>query len=85
MTQTSSRSRVKQDTIGQEAMEELYKSFKTASIEDFRDMCLKILESSSASTLTRDKFNSLINEAESKKMMIFTITNFFLAGEGRGV
>lgn len=85
MTQKNSRARVKQDTIGAEVMEQLYKTYEKATLDEFRDQCFKIIEMSSASSPTRSAFNALLNQSESKKHMLFTITNFFLAGEGKGV
>lgn len=66
-------------------MAELFKSFETANLEEFKVSCYNIIERSSASEATKSKFNALIGQAESKKLLVFTMTNYFLAGEGKGV
>jgi hypothetical protein len=85
ITQSSSKPRVKKDTIGEEAMTGLFKALDTADLEEFKSMCYDIIKSSSASSTTKTKFNDIINQSESKKMLVFTMTNYFLAGEGKGV
>jgi hypothetical protein len=85
MTQSSSRARVKQDTIGSEMMMELYNAFSKEDLEVFRDRCFKIIEVSSAKPQTKSKFNVELNKSNSKKHMMVVVTNFFLAGEGKGV
>jgi len=85
LTQSSSKPRVKKDTIGEEAMTELFKALETADLEEFKSMCHDIIERSSASSTTKTRFNDIIDQSESKKMLVFTMTNYFLAGEGKGV
>jgi len=85
ITQSSSKPRVKKDTIGEEAMTGLFKALDTADLEEFKCMCYDIIESSSASSTTKTKFIKIIGQSESKKLLVFTMTNYFLAGEGKGV
>lgn len=85
MTQTNSRARVKEDTIGEERIRTLNNVFMSASMEDFRQMCIEFIESSSGKPSTKLRFTDEMRRATSKTKMLFTATNYFLAGEGRGV
>lgn len=85
MTQTNSRPRVKEDGIGEERMRTLNEVFVTASVVDFRQMCLEAVEASSAKPSTKLRTSDAINRCGTKAKMMFIITNYFLAGEGKGV
>lgn len=85
MTQTNSRARVKEDTIGEERMKTLNTVFTSASIEDFKSMCLEAVQASSGKSSTKVRTSDAINRCDSKTKMMFIVTNYFLAGEGRGV
>ena len=85
MTQTNSKPRVKQDAIGDNQMKKLFELFTTASTEDFRKACQEVIVMSSAKSTTKAKFNEIVTKTSSKSSMLTTVTNFFLAGEGRGV
>jgi len=85
MTQTNSRTRVKEDTIGEERMKTLNQVFTSASMDDFRQMCIEAIEASSGKPGTKLRFTDEMRRATSKAKMLFTVTNYFLAGEGKGV
>lgn len=85
MTQTNSKPRVKHDAIGSNQMKRLFELFSTASTEDFRKACQEIIVLSSAKSTTKVKFNDILTKAFNKSSMLATVTNFFLAGEGKGV
>ena len=85
MTQTNSRPRVKQDGIGEDTMKNLYAAYSTLDNNDFRILCLEAIEKSYAKKATKEKFNTLITKCNNKATMLTSVTNFFLAGEGKGV
>lgn len=85
MTQTNSRPRVKQDGIGEDTMKNLYSAYSTLDNNDFRVLCLEAIDKSFAKKATKDKFNALITKCNNKATMLTSVTNFFLAGEGKGV
>lgn len=85
MTQTNSRPRVKEDGIGADTMKNLYQAYSTATLEEFKTLCLEAIDMSSAKQATKTKFNVFINHCNTKASMLTSVTNFFLAGEGKGV
>lgn len=85
MTQTNSRPRVKEDGIGEQAMSQLFALFPVASIEMFREKCVNLIESSNGKDSTKLRFKDELNRTQSKATMMQKVTNYFLAGEGRGV
>jgi hypothetical protein len=85
MTQVTSRTRVKEDGIGEDRMININKQFMTSSMDEFRKLCVEAIATSSGKPSTKLRFTDEMNRAPSKAKMLFTITNYFLAGEGRGV
>lgn len=85
MTQISSKPRVKEDTIGEQRMKTLNGVFTSASVEDFKTMCLESIQASSGKPATIVRTCDAINRCSSKSKMLFIVTNYFLAGEGKGV
>lgn len=84
-TQTSSRKRVKEDTVGEGGISELYSSYETCTLEDFRNKCISLIGESSGKKGTKDKFVTEITRATSKEAMLFKVNNYLLAGQGFGV
>lgn len=85
MTQTNSRPRVKQDKMGEQALSQLFALFPIASVEMFRDQCIDLIEHSSGKDATKVLFKNELNSTVSKAVMLQKVTNYFLAGEGKGV
>jgi len=85
ITQTNSSPRVKKDGIGDDVIKELYAQFESAGVDDFRNMCKEAISNSSGKPETKRKFIGLLDRATNKNDMVMKITNYFLAGEGRGV
>lgn len=83
--QRSSKARVKEDTMGEQTMMTLYAMFKPASLEDFRTMCLEAIDRSSGKPATKATFMNIISAQTNKTSMLQKVTNYFLAGEGKGV
>lgn len=85
MTQTSSRPRIKHDSIGEDGMKLLFEQYQTATFESFRILCKSAIEESTGKRATKDKFLFEIDRATSKDTMLKKVTNYLLAGQGLGV
>lgn len=85
MTQSNSRSRVKQDGIGEAVMKQLYSDYTALSTDQFRVQCKAAIERSHGKSETKNKFYEVLDRSKSKDQMVQKVTNYFLAGEGRGV
>lgn len=84
-TQNSSRARVKNDSIGEDRMVEINKSFTSASRDDFLQMCEDAINASSGKDATKLRTCDALKRCATKAKMLFIVTNYFLAGEGKGV
>ena len=85
MTQVSSKPRVKNDTVGNNGLKLLYKSYEMMHKEEFRDFCKQLIEDSSGKRATKDSFIVALDRAPSKDRMVQSVTNYLLAGQGLGV
>ncbi len=83
--QASSKARVKEDSIGEERIKNINSKFVTTSIDEFRTLCIEAIEASSGKPATKLRFTDEMKRAPNKAKMLFSITNYFLAGEGKGV
>ena len=83
--QASSKARVKEDSIGEDRMKNINSKFVTSSMEEFRLLCIEAIEASSGKPATKLRFTDEMKRASSKAKMLFSVTNYFLAGEGKGV
>lgn len=85
MTQTNSRSRVKNDTVGTDGMKQLFADYATQGVDEFRSTCRQVIESSTGKRSTKDTFLVELDKARSKDLMLKKVTNYLLAGQGLGV
>ncbi len=85
MTQSSSKPRVKEDGIGEDVMRKLYESYEVTGIDDYRMLCKDAINLSNGKAATKELFYMELDRTTSKKVMLTKITNYFLAGEGKGV
>jgi len=85
MTQTSSKPRVKTDTVGDNGLKQLYQSYESMDKEGFRSFCKHLIEESSGKRATKDSFIVALDRAPSKDRMVRSVTNYLLAGLGLGV
>lgn len=85
MTQTNSRARVKNDTVGNDGMKFLFNQYETATLDGFRIICKSLIEDSSGKRTTKDKFIYELERATSKDYMVKKVTNYLMAGQGLGV
>ena len=84
-TQSSSKSRVKVDTIGNDGLKELYAAYGVMETSNFRILCKSMIEKSTGKRETKDTFIRLLDSAVSKDVMVKKVTNYLLAGQGLGV
>ena len=84
-TQTSSKPRLKNDTLGEEALHELYSKFSELNAEDFRNYCVEIVKSGGGNEPTKREIIKSLVASGSKNMMLQKTNNFILAGMGLGV
>lgn len=85
MTQSSSKPRVKKDTVGDDGLKALYTSYEMLNKEEFRSFCKQLIEDSSGKRATKDSFIVVLDRAPSKDKMVQSVTNYLLAGQGLGV
>jgi hypothetical protein len=85
MTQTSSKPRVKNDTVGDNGLKQLYTAYESMTKEEFRSFCKELIESSTGKRATKDSFIVALDRAPSKDRMVQSVTNYLLAGQGLGV
>lgn len=85
MTQTSSKPRVKEDCIGEDVMRSLFEQFELTGIDDFRILCKSAIQISNGKDSTKQSFYDALESTKSKNIMLKKVTNYFLAGEGKGV
>lgn len=83
--QLTSNRRVKKENISDSLIQELYNLYITADLEEFRRKCEEIIAGSSGSEEKKQIFLKVIGEGKSKDFLVKKVTNYFLAGEGRGV
>lgn len=84
-TQTTSKARIKNDTVGEEGMKFLFEQYGTQPIEQFRTLCKDAIEKSTGKKETKETFFREIDKARSKDQMLQKVTNYLLAGQGLGV
>ena len=84
-TQTSSKPRLKNDTLGEAALTELYAKFKLLGAEEFRNYCIEIVKAGGGNEPTKREIIKSLAMAGSKSTMLTKANNFILAGMGLGV
>ena len=84
-TQSSSKPRLKKDTIGDDGLIKLYEAHGYMGIEQFREYCVEFVQSGGGKKPTKDAIIRSIQSAVSKDFMLTKANNFALAGMGRGV
>lgn len=85
MTQQTSKPRLKNDTLGNRALSELYDGY--VQMDDFRfeELCVNVVMSGGGGQETKNKIVSAIRSAKSKSAKLKKAQDFILAGMGLGV
>ena len=84
-TQASSAPRLKNDTLGDDALKKLYSGFNTMSDMQFQGLCVDLVQSGGGSQATKDKIIAEIKKTKSRQTMVTKAQNFIMAGMGLGV
>ena len=84
-TQTSSKARLKNDTLGDDALSKLYGAFNTMSDVDFESLCVDTVQSGGGHQPTKDKIIESIRTTRVRATKLKKAQDFILAGMGLGV
>lgn len=83
-TQSSSKPRLKNDTLGDDAIKELSNAFITMNIEPFEKLCIKMIQMGGGKQEKKDKIIKAV-KASTKYGKLKKTMDFILAGMGLGV
>lgn len=84
-TQSSSKSRLKNDTLGNDALSALYNAFASMSDTDFEKFCIETVQAGGGNQPTKDKITEAIRTTRVKATKLKKAQDFILAGMGLGV
>ena len=85
-TQTSSAPRLKNDTLGDQALKDLYRVYERDDFETFRLYAECVVQSGGGKQEMKDKIIAEFHKPLATKTTVLTKTqNFILAGMGLGV
>lgn len=84
-TQSSSKARLKNDTLGDDALTKLYSAYTTMSPVDFETVCVDTVQAGGGSQPTKDKIVQSIRSTNKKETKLKKAQDFILAGMGLGV
>jgi len=84
-TQTSSKPRLKNDTLGNQALVDLYDSFTACSAEAFQQKCIELVQAGGGKQERKNEIINAIVAARSKAQQLKKTQDFILAGMGLGV
>lgn len=86
MTQTNSKPRLKNDTLGDDALKELYKAYEEMSFDDFRAFAESIIMSGGGKEKRKlEIIQTMYWSHASKAQVLKKAQDFILAGMGLGV
>lgn len=83
-TQTSSKPRLKNDTLGDESIKELSTAYVTMNIQPFESFCIELIQKGGGKQETKDKIIAAVKAAPKQGKLKKTM-DFILAGMGLGV
>jgi len=85
-TQSSSKPRLKNDTLGDQALLDLYEQYRQASFDDFRAYAEALVISGGGKQPMKDAIIAdFYKPLASKSTILMKTQNFILAGMGLGV
>ena len=84
-TQSSSKSRLKNDTIGDEGLRDLYDNYGKLNAEAFRIYCIQLVKSGGGNEPTKQAIIQDLQMTGNKDRMLQKTNNFIFAGQGFGV
>lgn len=85
-TQTSSKPRLQNDTLGNEALTKLYDAYSTMDLVEFRQYAESIVQAGGGRQAMKNEIiNSMSSPMATKTTILTKAQNFILAGMGLGV
>ena len=84
-TQSSSKVRLKNDTLGDGALTGLYDAFVKMPDDQFEALCVSVVQAGGGKQPRKDEIISAIYETSSKSAKLKKAQDFILAGMGLGV
>ena len=84
-TQSSSKPRLKNDTLGENTLTQLYTAFREMSASDFENLCCEVVQSGGGHQPRKDEIIKSIKATNSKVTKLKKAQDFILAGMGLGV
>lgn len=84
-TQSNSRSRLKNDTIGENGLKALYEAYDVMDAEAFREYCIELVKSGGGNQPTKEAIIKELQMTGLKARMLKKANDFAFAGMGLGV
>lgn len=85
-TQSSSKPRLKNDTLGDNALKELYEAYNTMKFDQFRKYCEQVVQSGGGKQPMKDSIIASMHQPNASQSTVLKKTqDFILAGMGLGV
>ena len=84
-TQSSSKSRLKNDTIGENGLKALYEAYDVMDAERFREYCIELVKSGGGNQPTKEAIIKELQMTGLKARMLKKANDFAFAGMGLGV
>lgn len=85
-TQTSSKPRLQNDTLGNDALQALYKAYETMDFIEFKVYAEGVVMAGGGKASMKNEIVAAMNRPNVTKTMVLTkAQNFILAGMGLGV
>lgn len=85
MTQTSSQPRLKNDTLGNDALTRLYAMYESLPIGQFKVVCEDMVQAGGGKQPRKDEIIRAIRSSTTKAQALKKAQDFVLAGMGLGV
>lgn len=85
MTQASCKPRLKNDTIGEQGLKDLYDNYGKLNAEAFRIYCINVIKSGGGNEPTKQAIIQDLQMTGNKDRMLQKTNNFVFAGMGLGV
>ena len=84
-TQTSSKPRLKNDTLGEDTLKQLYDAYTTMDDLMFEALCVSVVQAGGGKQPMKDSIINAIYSTKSKGTKLKKAQDFILAGLGLGV
>jgi hypothetical protein len=84
-TQASSKPRLKNDTLGEDTLKQLYDAYTTMDDMMFEALCVSVVQAGGGKQPMKDSIINAIYSTKSKSTKLKKAQDFILAGLGLGV